>query len=68
MMIIALQTEAIKMVEEARTKAAFCTSLRSEWPLADELTMRANRLEKAVKYGDIFAVVSEFEELKKHFF
>ena len=56
------------MVEEARTKAAFCTSLRSEWPLADELTMRANRLEKAVKYGDIFAVVSEFEELKKHFF
>ena len=56
------------MVAEARTKAAFCTGLRSKWQLADELILHANKLEKAVQYGHIFTVVQELAELKKHFF
>ncbi len=58
----------MRMVEAARTKAAFCTSLKSKWQLADELTLHANKLEKAVQYGNIFTVVQELAELKKHFF
>ena len=68
MAIKELKITATKMVEEARTKAAFCTSLQSKWQLADELTARANRLEKAVQYGDIFTVVEELTVLEKHFF
>ena len=53
---------------EARARAAFCTGLQSKWQLADELTLHANRLEKAVQYGNIFTVVQELAELEKHFF
>ncbi len=51
----------------ARTKAVLLRSERLKWPLSDILSEGANRLEKAIKEGNIFEVVRELVELEKCF-